>query len=221
MSVAVLLDLLPLTVPEVRRLLCAVVWQLPLSAAQILQWSAWRRRHRAGAKQAHSKRRQRSAPVRLYYQALRQDPRVVGLILLDGSDSVTAGDPARLALAEQLVAEGQEDALLPLLEGIPLAFALGSAAHLVHWEHHVGHLAAEGHPTWIASIRTPMLATAGTADDEFPNLRADLEDMRTRAVLAPRFDVHIAEGADHFYRDHEGELAKVVADWLDALVLAP
>jgi hypothetical protein len=31
----------------------------------------------------------------------------------------------------------------------------------------------------------------------------------------------MAQGADHFYRDHEGELAKVVADWLDALLPAP
>jgi Alpha/beta hydrolase family len=157
----------------------------------------------------------------LYYQALRQDPRVVGLILLSGTDSVTAVDPARLALAEQLVAEGQEDALLPLVEGIPMGFAMESAANLVHWERHVGLFASEGHPPWIASIRTRMLATGGTADGPLPNLRADLEDMRTRAVQAPRFDIHIAEGADHFYRDQEGELAKVVADWLDALVPAP
>jgi pimeloyl-ACP methyl ester carboxylesterase len=160
-------------------------------------------------------------PRILYYQALRQDPRVVGLILLSGTDSVTAEDPARLALAEQLVAEGQEDALLPLVEGIPMIFAMESAAHLVHWERHVGQFAAEGHPTWIGSICTPMLATGGTADGAIPNLRAKLEDMRARAVLAPQFDVHMAEGADHFYRDHEGELTKVVADWLDALVPAP
>jgi hypothetical protein len=52
------LELLPLTVPEVRRLLFALVWQPPPVAAQILQWSAWRRRHQAQAKRAHIRRRQ-------------------------------------------------------------------------------------------------------------------------------------------------------------------
>jgi hypothetical protein len=64
-ELAELADLLPLTVPEVRRLLFALVWQPPPSAQQVLQWSAWRRRHQARAKQAHIKRRQQRAQVRL------------------------------------------------------------------------------------------------------------------------------------------------------------
>jgi hypothetical protein len=60
-----LLDLLPLTVPEVRRLLFALVWQPPPAVDQVLHWSGWRRRHQARAKRAHIKRRQRSAQVRL------------------------------------------------------------------------------------------------------------------------------------------------------------
>jgi hypothetical protein len=55
------MDLLPLTVPEVRRLLFALVWQPPPRAAQILHWSAWRRRHQAYATRAHILRRQRLA----------------------------------------------------------------------------------------------------------------------------------------------------------------
>jgi hypothetical protein len=62
---AELVDLLPLTVPEVRHLLYALVWQPPPVAAQILRWSAWRRRHQARAKQAHIKHRQRRVQVRL------------------------------------------------------------------------------------------------------------------------------------------------------------
>jgi len=52
------LELLPLTVPEVRRLLFALVWQPPPSAAHILYWSTWRRRHQAQAKRSHILRRQ-------------------------------------------------------------------------------------------------------------------------------------------------------------------
>jgi hypothetical protein len=56
--IAELLELLPLTVPEVRRLLFALVWQPPPVATRILHWSAWRRRHQARATQAHIRRRQ-------------------------------------------------------------------------------------------------------------------------------------------------------------------
>lgn len=152
-----------------------------------------------------------------YYQALRQDPRVVGLVLASAADRVAAVDPARLELAERLVAEGREDALLPVAEGVPMIFALESAASVVHWERHAGRFATEGHLPWIASIRTPVLATGGTVDQSFPDLRADLEQMRARAVQAPRFDIHMFEGADHFYRGLERELAEVVAGWLGAL----
>jgi len=60
-----LAELLPLTVPEVRRLLFALVWQPPPSAEHVLHWSAWRRHHQARAKLAHIKRRQRRLQVRL------------------------------------------------------------------------------------------------------------------------------------------------------------
>lgn len=51
-------DLLPLTVPEVRRLLWALVWHTPPVPETVLQWSVWRRRHQARAKHSHLKRRQ-------------------------------------------------------------------------------------------------------------------------------------------------------------------
>jgi hypothetical protein len=60
-----LVELLPLTVPEVQRLLFALVWQPPPAPARVLQWSAWRRRHQARAKQVHIKRRLCSLQVRL------------------------------------------------------------------------------------------------------------------------------------------------------------
>jgi pimeloyl-ACP methyl ester carboxylesterase len=152
-----------------------------------------------------------------YYQALRQDPRIVGLILASGADSVTATDPDRIALAERLVAEGQEEALLPAPAGSPMGFGMESAAYVVHWENHVGRFAAEGHTPWIASIRVPVLATGGTADDRIPALHAALDDMRGRAVQVPRFDVRMFEGADHDYSGQVDELGKVVVRWIETL----
>jgi hypothetical protein len=50
-------ELIPLTVPEVRRLLVALVWSTPPPEEQIVRWSFWRRRHQARARRCHYKRR--------------------------------------------------------------------------------------------------------------------------------------------------------------------
>ncbi len=50
-------DLLPLTAPEVRRLLDRLVWRRPPPLDHTLGWSTWRRRHQARAKRCHYQRR--------------------------------------------------------------------------------------------------------------------------------------------------------------------
>ena len=60
-------ELLPLTVPEVRRLLVALVWSTPPPPVHTLNWAIWRRRHQARARRCHYKRRRArlTAQVRL------------------------------------------------------------------------------------------------------------------------------------------------------------
>ena len=50
-------DLLPLTVPEVRRLLWHLVWDRPPDPAAACAWSRWRHRHQQQARRSHWKRR--------------------------------------------------------------------------------------------------------------------------------------------------------------------
>ncbi len=50
-------ELLPLTVPEARRLLWYLVWGNIPEPDEVLRWSEWRRRHQARAKRLHYKRR--------------------------------------------------------------------------------------------------------------------------------------------------------------------
>ncbi len=59
--------LIPLTVPEVRRLIYRLVWMSVPPVDLILAWSRWRRRHQARAKHCHYQRRLRnlSQQVRL------------------------------------------------------------------------------------------------------------------------------------------------------------
>ena len=56
--------LLPLTVPEVRRLLWHLVWARPPDREAACAWSRWRRRHQQRARGSHWKR-QTSAEIRL------------------------------------------------------------------------------------------------------------------------------------------------------------
>ena len=53
-------ELIPLTVPEVRRLLCRLLWQRPAHADLTVGWSRWRRRHQARASRSHYKRRRQN-----------------------------------------------------------------------------------------------------------------------------------------------------------------
>ena len=50
-------SLIPMTVPEVRRLLTRLVWRADQPADCILSWSWWRRRHQAQARRCHYQRR--------------------------------------------------------------------------------------------------------------------------------------------------------------------
>lgn len=56
-------ELIPLTEPEVRRLLIRIVWPRLNQDERILMWSTWRRRHQAIARQCHYKTRKRNAQL--------------------------------------------------------------------------------------------------------------------------------------------------------------
>jgi hypothetical protein len=58
-------DLLPFTVPEVRRLLWHLVWIRPPDSNVAFSWSRWRRRHQHRAKQCHWRRRSKTPEPRL------------------------------------------------------------------------------------------------------------------------------------------------------------
>ncbi|MGE5763990.1 MAG: hypothetical protein ACM3ZF_08995, partial [Mycobacterium leprae] len=46
-------ELIPVTVPELRRLLARLIWHDHPEPAAVLRWSRWRRRHQARAKRCH------------------------------------------------------------------------------------------------------------------------------------------------------------------------
>ena len=54
--------LIPLTVPEVRRLLLKLVWDRLTPAEQVLAWSEWRRAHQGRARTCHYRSRGAKPP---------------------------------------------------------------------------------------------------------------------------------------------------------------
>ncbi len=50
-------ELIPLTVPEVRRLVYRLVVRILAPPEAVLRWSRWRRRHQARAQRSHYQRR--------------------------------------------------------------------------------------------------------------------------------------------------------------------
>jgi hypothetical protein len=57
--------LIPLTVPEVRRLLWQWLWRHPPRIMHIVGWSLWRRRHQAVAQSCHYRRRRQKHNLQL------------------------------------------------------------------------------------------------------------------------------------------------------------
>nr|WP_055614546.1 hypothetical protein [Streptomyces phaeochromogenes] len=56
-------DPITLTVPEIRHLLVAVFDPPAVTAARLLHWSNWRRRHQATARRSHYRRRTAGEPA--------------------------------------------------------------------------------------------------------------------------------------------------------------
>ncbi len=152
-----------------------------------------------------------------YYQALRQDSRVAGLIA--ASPPIRAGqtDPSLLEQAERMVAEGRGADLLPW--GISQAGA-GTQSAQTYLNRALTNLDVYGfrspNPA-VSRIRCPLLAFYGT-NEEWVGTAADLEIIRRNARSAARVETRMFEGADHSYTGHEDEVGLAIAQWVDQLI---
>lgn len=151
-----------------------------------------------------------------YYQALRQDARVAGLIA--ASPPIRAGqvDPVLLGQAERMVAEGRDADLLPW--GISQAGA-GTQSAQTYLNRAKTNLDVYGFRSPdppVSRIRCPLLAFYGT-DEEWVGTATDLEIIRRNARSAARVDTRMFEGADHSYTTHEAEVGAAIAEWVDGI----
>jgi pimeloyl-ACP methyl ester carboxylesterase len=147
-----------------------------------------------------------------YYQALRQDPRVRGIVL--ASPDLHGHWSSVVDQARQLVAQGHGDELLPDI--MNAAWYRLSAANVVSRAEVLNHTyTSDKSAPHIAAVRCPMLAFFGTNRDV--GGQRELDTIKAQAINAPHIETQLIEGADHGYVEKETAVAEAIATWMDNL----
>lgn len=153
-------------------------------------------------------------PKVLYYQAQRQDPRVMGLILASATTEFAPLDAEIMAQAEQMVTDGRGEDLLPWGSTDAWVARTLSAQTYLSW-HRMPDLYGTHTPQpTIAQIRCPVLVCYGTNEGFDPT--ADFQLIQRNAKAVPSIDTKLFEGANHGYDNHERDVAQAIAHWIDA-----
>jgi pimeloyl-ACP methyl ester carboxylesterase len=157
------------------------------------------------------------------YQADTRDQRVAGLVLASGGVGFTAqaDDPALVAQAKKLVADGAGDDLLRLPNRSFPSFV--SAATFLdgvntprEYEDFFGTQISD--PA-VMRVRCPILAFFGTNDDV--GTEANLQLLKSSVQRLPsgpsRVDITMIQNGNHEYVGEEAQVAKTIASWAGTL----
>jgi pimeloyl-ACP methyl ester carboxylesterase len=165
-----------------------------------------------------------SSAVR-YYQAEKQDKRVVGLVLASGrvQPATNPTDPDLLAQATKLVADGRGEDLLRFPNRPVPSFV--SAATFLDL-HKMGpkltdYFGVRTPKPPVANVRCPILAWYGTKETDI-GTEADLELLKTCVKRLPsgpsRVDTVMLKNASHMYTGEEVQVAQTIVQWANTLV---
>jgi pimeloyl-ACP methyl ester carboxylesterase len=155
------------------------------------------------------------------YQAEKQDPRVVGLVLASGEvhPELQPMDPDQLAEATRLMARGEGDALVrDPKRSFPSYTSAATLLDIANLPVTSKDFFGEQTPNaGITRIHCPLLAFFGTQGDV--GAEADLEKLKStiqRQTTGPsRVTTALIQGADHMYTGQEPQVAQVIAKWAD------
>ncbi|MEO5952791.1 MAG: alpha/beta fold hydrolase [Chloroflexia bacterium] len=148
-----------------------------------------------------------------YYQAIRQDPRIIGVVSASG-DVKWRADADRVALAEQMESEGRDDEVLQQLEVSWYRMSARTFLSRARIAQHV--LTSDERAPFIAQIECPILAFYGT-EEEWCGTQAELDDIQAGAVASQRVDTCLLEGADHVYWGKSDMAARVIGEWIEEI----
>ena len=157
------------------------------------------------------------------YQAERQDPRVVGLVLASGGVGPPPPPPNAelLAQATRLVADGNGDDLLRLPNRSFPSFV--SAATFLDTVKTPAELSdffgLQTQNAGITRIRCPILALFGTKGDVGGEAELELisSSVKRQSSGPSRVDTVMIQRADHMYAGGEAQVAQVIGEWADRL----
>jgi pimeloyl-ACP methyl ester carboxylesterase len=153
----------------------------------------------------------------VYYQSLRNDPRVVGIALGSPPTGVARlARPEVVAQCEQLVAAGRGKDLLP---GRPIPFGPGTMtaeAALDLARLNIDLFGVLTPDPAVSRIGVPILVWYGS---EEPNVgdESSLALIKSKATASPRVETHFLPGVDHSYRGHQEQIAGILLPWLETL----
>ena len=148
----------------------------------------------------------------ILYAAEHPGEHVQGIALVS-PDLHSLRIPGDLEAARALVAEGRGMEVIPAQPWAPW-YRQSAQTVVSHAETADRLLSATSGTPIIASVRVPLLATFG-GDER--NVAAELATIRENATAAPHVTTEIIAGADHFYREHEADVARAIAQWASAL----
>lgn len=156
----------------------------------------------------HSKGAQKA----LLYAAERPAPQLSGVALIS-PDLHGLRIPGDMEAARVLMAEGRGMEVIPAQPWAPW-YRQSAQTVVSHTRLADRLLNTENGTPIIASIRVPLFVTFG---GEERNASAELATIREKATAAPHITTEIIAGADHFYHEHEADVARAIAGWASAL----
>lgn len=159
------------------------------------------------------------------YQAGRQDPRVVGMVLASGQVQPVAdgADPKLIEEANRFVSDGRGDDLLHLSNpAFPSFISAATFLDDYNTPRDVGDFfGVHIRNPAVTRVSCPLLAFFGTRGDV--GTEADLQVLKSsveRQKSGPRrVTVAMIQNADHMYTGEEAQVAQVISGWIDSVVL--
>lgn len=209
---------------EEKRVRGGAYWGVP--SAQVHDVAAWIGfAQQRGFKQVILVGHSAGAPAVQRYQAEKQEERVVGLVLASGrvQPSTTPPDPAILAEATQLVAEGRGEELLhfpnrpaPSFTSAATFLDVANAGPMLK-----DFFGVQSADPPVTRIHCPILAWFGTKEADV-GTAADLDLLKStlkRLSSGPaRVDTTMIQNAEHMYAREEAQVAQTIATWADTVL---
>jgi pimeloyl-ACP methyl ester carboxylesterase len=158
------------------------------------------------------------------YQALRQDPRIVGVVIASGAvqAETRSTDSDQLAQATQFMAAGRPDDLVRITNrSFPSFISAATFMDIVKTPPELkDFFGMQTTNAGVTRIRCPLLAFFGTRESGI-GTEEDLERLKSSIKRLPdgpsRVETAMIRGADHMYTGEEKQVAKVIGTWAEGL----